>query len=104
MDRAVGNAVAKPVTSPRATSAASDAPLNVCESSPRCRASAAAILGFPPRPQQEPPDEAEHGRSSRREQREREHSPCRAAANTSGRGRSIAIVQPGICAVAKTTR
>ena len=35
----------------------------------------AAILGVPPRPQQEPPDEAEHGRGSRREQREREHEP-----------------------------
>ena len=36
---------------------------------------AAAFLGFPPRTQQEPPDEAEHGRSSGREQCEREHQP-----------------------------
>ena len=36
---------------------------------------AAAILGFPPRAQQQPPDQAEHGRGSRREQCEREHQP-----------------------------
>ena len=36
---------------------------------------AAALLGFPPRTQQQPPDEAEHGRSGRREQCQREHQP-----------------------------
>ena len=88
----------------RDTSPASAAVLNVWESSPRWRARALAILGLAPGSQEDRrsgrtrsprPPRAGRGRARARARPPRRHR---------ARGRSMAIVQPGSCAVEKATR
>ena len=99
-----GNAASSPAARPCDTSPASDAVLNVWESSPRCgrarcgprtRGGSRQRTG-PSRPNAIAAAAPSRARSST--------SPRQAAAKTSARGRSIAIVQPGSCAVEKATR